>query len=242
MKPPSAGGRPYAHSPVIRLLAGHPHVAVIQAGRCNTRKEGVATGVKCRASDRAGRDKLGSPGRPGAGLGEVRRQFWRSIASGQAAVDAGIPPAAGPDGSEWRGMPPTHLIPERRCYPGGAWRSRIAKRPPCRVRKGTSTRVSERRRSLAASVAPGGSVAADQWRRGGSRTSAETCLALARTPISHELGASDKSGRFNSAPRPTSCTISLSTVVQVMSHTGSPRDSTWGRMKRPPRAIASAAG
>lgn len=72
--------------------------------------------AKRRRADRAGRGKLGSVGRPGTGLGEVRRRFWQGIASGrsseQAATDVGVSPAVG---SRWfriaGGMPPTHLTP-----------------------------------------------------------------------------------------------------------------------------------
>lgn len=67
-----------------------------------------------RRSDRSGRGKLGSVGRPGTGSSEVRRRFWRNIASGQsseqAAAEAGVSPAVG---TRWfrtaGGMPPTHL-------------------------------------------------------------------------------------------------------------------------------------
>lgn len=70
--------------------------------------------TKGRRSDRAGRDRLGSVGRPGTGLNEVRRRFWDSIARGcssaQAAADAGVSSAVG---TRWfriaGGMPPTHF-------------------------------------------------------------------------------------------------------------------------------------
>jgi IS30 family transposase len=69
-----------------------------------------------RRSDRAGRDKLGSVGRPGTGLREARRQFWVAIATGrvseEAAVVAGVSPAVG---VRWfrqtGGMPPSQLAP-----------------------------------------------------------------------------------------------------------------------------------
>jgi IS30 family transposase len=69
-----------------------------------------------RRSDRAGRGKLGSVGRPGTGLREVRRRFWAGIAAGRssetAAADVGVSPAVG---ARWfrvtGGMPPSHLAP-----------------------------------------------------------------------------------------------------------------------------------
>lgn len=91
--------------------------------------------AKRRRSDGAGRDKLGSVGRPGTGSGEVRRRFWRSIASGQsseeAAGDAGVSSAVG---TRWfriaGGMPPTHLKssapPSSGRYLGFADREEIA--------------------------------------------------------------------------------------------------------------------
>ena len=71
---------------------------------------------KRRRSDRAGRGKLGSVGRPGTGLREVRRRFWAAIAAGRsseaAAADVGVSPAVG---ARWfrvtGGMPPSHLAP-----------------------------------------------------------------------------------------------------------------------------------
>jgi len=69
-----------------------------------------------RRSDRALRDKLGSPGRPGVARREDRRRFWAEIAAGQssedAAVCAGVSPAVG---ARWfreaGGMPPSTLRP-----------------------------------------------------------------------------------------------------------------------------------
>lgn len=71
--------------------------------------------VHRRASDRAGREKLYSPGRPTAG-GAERRRFWVGIAAGlrseEAAVAAGV---SSPVGTRWfresGGMPPSHLRP-----------------------------------------------------------------------------------------------------------------------------------
>jgi IS30 family transposase len=68
-----------------------------------------------RRSDRSGRAKLYSPGRPTAG-GVERRQFWVGIAAGLASEEATV--AAGvssPVGTRWfreaGGMPPSHLRP-----------------------------------------------------------------------------------------------------------------------------------
>lgn len=69
--------------------------------------------VHRRASDRSGRAKLYSPGRPTAGCVE-RRRFWVGIAAGlrseEAAVAAGV---SSPVGTRWfreaAGMPPSHL-------------------------------------------------------------------------------------------------------------------------------------
>ena len=70
--------------------------------------------VRRRRSDRSGRSKLHSPGRPdSARRGELVR-FWAAIATGrsseEAARDAGVSP---PVGSRWfrrsGGMPPSHL-------------------------------------------------------------------------------------------------------------------------------------
>lgn len=73
-------------------------------------------GTRRRRSDRSGRDKLGSVGRPGTGLRQARQQFWERIAMGWTTVasaeDAGV---SGPVGARWfriaGGMPPSHLAP-----------------------------------------------------------------------------------------------------------------------------------
>lgn len=69
-----------------------------------------------RRSDRSGRAKLHSPGRPGTGIRAIRQQFWRRIALGMSSEDAAA--AAGvssPVGIRWfresGGMPPSHLTP-----------------------------------------------------------------------------------------------------------------------------------
>src|SRR5579862_2649041 len=66
-----------------------------------------------RRSDRSGRAKLHSPGRPTAG-GAERRRFWIGIAAGLASEEAAM--AAGvssPVGTRWfresGGMPPSHF-------------------------------------------------------------------------------------------------------------------------------------
>lgn len=69
-----------------------------------------------RSSDRAGRAKLRSPGRPPVARDAERRRFWRAIAAGRssedAAVAAGVSPAVG---TRWfreaGGMPPSHYRP-----------------------------------------------------------------------------------------------------------------------------------
>lgn len=69
-----------------------------------------------RKSDRAGRSKLRSPGRPEVARREDRRQFWRLIAQGRSSEDAavvvGVSPAVG---TRWfreaGGMPSTTLAP-----------------------------------------------------------------------------------------------------------------------------------
>src|SRR5215218_3242641 len=56
--------------------------------------EGVAMGTRKRRSDRAGRDSLRSPGRPGVAGREDRRRFWAAIAAGlasEAQLDVGQP-------------------------------------------------------------------------------------------------------------------------------------------------------
>src|SRR5688572_14397253 len=69
-----------------------------------------------RRSERAGRVKLHSPGRPGVGRRGERRRFWAAIAAGRssedAAAGAGVSPAVG---SRWfreaGGMAASHLRP-----------------------------------------------------------------------------------------------------------------------------------
>jgi IS30 family transposase len=70
--------------------------------------------IRKRRSDRSGRAKLYSPGRPGTGMRAVRQQFWLGIAAGLSSEDAAV--AAGvssPVGGRWfretGGMPPSHL-------------------------------------------------------------------------------------------------------------------------------------
>jgi len=69
-----------------------------------------------RASDRAGRARMCSPGRPSVARVAERRRFWTAIAAGcsseDAAGEAGVSPAVG---TRWfrkaGGMPPSHLSP-----------------------------------------------------------------------------------------------------------------------------------
>ena len=72
--------------------------------------------IRRRRSERAGRAKLRSPGRPSVGRLEQRRQFWAAIAVGRssedAAVGAGVSPAVG---TRWfreaGGMAASHVRP-----------------------------------------------------------------------------------------------------------------------------------
>lgn len=84
-------------------------------GRCNTRHdEVVMPSPKHRRSDRAGRRKLRSPGRPPVGRREDRKRFWVAIARGlypeRAVADARVSWVVG---ARWfrqaGGMPPSHL-------------------------------------------------------------------------------------------------------------------------------------
>src|SRR5688572_18467078 len=69
-----------------------------------------------RRSERAGRAKLRSPGRPTVARYEERRRFWAGIAAGRssenAAVGAGVSPAVG---ARWfreaGGMAASYLMP-----------------------------------------------------------------------------------------------------------------------------------
>lgn len=67
-----------------------------------------------RRSDRALRDKLRSPGRPGVASREKRRQFWTYIAEGLSSEDAAMKVGVSqPVGSRWfrasGGLAPSHL-------------------------------------------------------------------------------------------------------------------------------------
>lgn len=72
--------------------------------------------AKRRASDRAGRAKMRSPGRPPVARDAERRRFWEAIAAGRSSEDAaeaaGVSPAVG---TRWfreaGGMPPSHYRP-----------------------------------------------------------------------------------------------------------------------------------
>ncbi len=76
-----------------------------------------------RRSDRSGRNKLHSPGRPPTARRENYQQFWASIAAGcsteDAAIDAGVSPAVG---VRWfrgaGGMPPSHYSQSSRSLSG----------------------------------------------------------------------------------------------------------------------------
>jgi hypothetical protein len=81
----------------------------------NTKQEGGVMAGR-RRSDRALRDKLGSPGRPPVARQEHRRRFWALIAKGlsseDAAMEVGVSP---PVGFRWfraaGGVAPSHLSP-----------------------------------------------------------------------------------------------------------------------------------
>src|ERR1700678_2860386 len=81
------------------------------SGRRNT-LTGVAMNIRKRRSDRSGRVRLFSPGRPPVAGREERRRFWAAIAAGAASEDAaagvGVPQAVG---TRWfrkaGGMPPS---------------------------------------------------------------------------------------------------------------------------------------
>lgn len=67
-----------------------------------------------RRSDRAGRGKLRSPGRPSVARSGERRRFWGAIAAGRSSVDSAIEAGVSPVvGVRWfresGGMPPSHL-------------------------------------------------------------------------------------------------------------------------------------
>ena len=55
---------------------------------------------KRRASDRAGRPAMRSPGRPPVGRLEHRQRFWLAIARGLSSEDAAV--EAGGVGAGWR--------------------------------------------------------------------------------------------------------------------------------------------
>ena len=81
------------------------------SGRRNT-LTGVVMSIRKRRSDRSGRVRLFSPGRPPVAGRDERRQFWAAIAAGTAGEDAavgvGVPQAVG---TRWfrkaGGMPPS---------------------------------------------------------------------------------------------------------------------------------------
>jgi len=89
---------------------------------------GRAKHGRCR---RGVRPAVGSIGRPGVGLGEVRRHFWRAIAQGlpseDAAALAGVSPAVG---ARWfrqnGGMPNVTLTPPSDRFLSFAEREEIA--------------------------------------------------------------------------------------------------------------------
>src|SRR6267154_2220488 len=91
-------------------------------GRRNTTGRNVAMAGR-RRSDRALRDKLRSPGRPGMARREDRLRFWALIAAGlsseDAAIGAGVSP---PIGTRWfreaGGMPSSTFTPSSKPLSG----------------------------------------------------------------------------------------------------------------------------
>jgi transposase, IS30 family len=79
--------------------------------------------IKKRRSDRSGRDKAHSPGRPPVAGRREHETFWALISAGQssedAATSAGVSPAVG---TRWfrraGGMPPSHFSPSSRPLTG----------------------------------------------------------------------------------------------------------------------------
>src|SRR5262245_66645432 len=86
---------------------------------------------KRRRSDRAGRPRMRSPGRPGVARREHRQRFWAGIARGlsseDAAVQAGVSPVVG---TRWfrdsGGMPTMSQAPLSGRYLSFAEREEIA--------------------------------------------------------------------------------------------------------------------
>jgi IS30 family transposase len=84
-----------------------------------------------RISDRAGRAKMRSPGRPPVGRREHRQRFWVAISRGRssedAAVEAGVSAAVGVRWfRECGGMPPATVVPVSGRYLSFAEREEIA--------------------------------------------------------------------------------------------------------------------
>src|SRR6202161_4410211 len=72
------------------------------SGRRNT-LTGVAMNIRKRRSDRSGRVRLFSPGRPPVAGREERRRFWAAIAAGTGRED-GAGGGGGPPGGGKRGV------------------------------------------------------------------------------------------------------------------------------------------
>ena len=85
--------------------------------------DGSAMSIRKRRSDRSGRVRLFSPGRPPVAGREERRRFWAAIAAGAASEDAavgvGVPQAVG---TRWfrkaGGMPPSIFGPSAKPLSG----------------------------------------------------------------------------------------------------------------------------
>src|ERR1700738_1355273 len=91
-------------------------------GRRNTTGRNVAMAGR-RRSDRALRDKLRSPGRPGMARREDRLRFWALIAAGRSSEDAAIGAGVSPPvGTRWfreaGGMPSSTFAPSSKPLSG----------------------------------------------------------------------------------------------------------------------------
>jgi len=87
--------------------------------------------VRSRASGRAGRPPMRSPGRPPVGRREHRQRFWAAIARGVQSEDAGLEAGVSPAvGVRWfregGGMPSVSLLPTSGRYLSFAEREEIA--------------------------------------------------------------------------------------------------------------------
>jgi IS30 family transposase len=108
-----------------------------------------------RRSDRALREKLGSPGRPGVARREDRRRFWVSIAAGHSSEDAAVGVGVSqPVGGRWfreaGGMPPSTLAASSK-PPSGLYLS-FAEREELAILRAQSAGVREIARQMGRSA------------------------------------------------------------------------------------------